>query len=294
VDSTAKVTTQCLNNNNFGNGISDIIFDGTSSYNALQTSLERNMSTGLTIRFNYTWSKCMADAADDLPGSESNGGNTTTPVLDHNAGRARCNFSGTNSANFTLNYVTPFGKMVNSRFAKALVSDWQISSLTTVTSGVPFGTSDGVSVARAEPTGAGNDHPSWAASSSLCPDPSPRGAVNKGNVLSYINTNCFAPAVPGYLGDVGSFVLTSPALVNTDVSLNRSFPLRREGMALQLRADMFNAFNRTNLGIPGAATIFVNRGSLLAPVLTPSTTAGQITNTLGTSRQFQISARFTF
>lgn len=294
VDCTPKVTTQCLNNNNFGNGISDIVFDGTSDYNALQTSLERNMSTGLTIRFNYTWSKCMADAADDLPGSESNGGNTTTPVLDHNAGRARCNFSGTNSANFTLNYVTPFGRMVSSRFAKALVSDWQISSLTTVTSGVPFGTSDGVSVARAEPTGAGNDHPNWAASSSLCPDPTPHGAVNKGNVLSYINTNCFAPAAAGYLGDVGSFVLTSPALVNTDVSLNRSFPLKREGMALQLRADMFNAFNRTNLGIPTAATIFVNRGSLSAPVLTPSTTAGQITNTLGTSRQFQISARFTF
>ena len=57
---------------------------------------------------------------------------------------------------------------------------------------------------------------------------------------------------------------------------------------------MFKAFNWTNLGIPAAATIFVNRGSLLAAVLTRSTTAGQINNTIGTSRQFQISARFTF
>jgi hypothetical protein len=57
---------------------------------------------------------------------------------------------------------------------------------------------------------------------------------------------------------------------------------------------MFNAFNRTNLGIPGGTTIFSNSGSLAAPAYSANKTAGQITSVIGTSRQFQLSARFTF
>ena len=61
----------------------------------------------------------------------------------------------------------------------------------------------------------------------------------------------------------------------------------RESMKLQLSADMFNTFNRTNLGIPLTTTAFIN-------ATTPNTSSGQILKTIGTSRQFQIGARFTF
>jgi hypothetical protein len=184
--------------------------------------------------------------------------------------------------------------MVTSRWAKALVSDWQISSLTTVGSGVPFGISAGVNIARAATSGAGNDHPSWAAPSALCPDPTPKGAINKHNPINYVNYNCFAPATLGYLGNVGSYPLTSPTTANTDVSLSRAFPVKWEQSKLELRVDMFNAFNRANLGIPAATTLFSNGGTNALPTFTPNTTAGQITSVIGTSRQLQLSARFSF
>jgi hypothetical protein len=294
VDCTPKITKSCLNNNNFGNGISNEIFDGTGSYNGLQTSLERRMTTGLTLRLNYTFSVCKATTPDDLAGSESNGGNTTSPVLDHTAGIGPCAFSGRHAVNFNLNYMVPFGRMVTTSWVKALASDWQISSLTTVGSGIPFGTSTGLNVARAAPTGAGNDHLDWAAPSAACPNPTPDGAINKHNANNYVNVACFAPAVAGYLGDVPSYALVSPSTWTTDISLSRSVPIKWEASKLELKVDMFNAFNRANLGIPGGTTLFSNGGSNAAPTFTPSSTAGQITSVIGTSRQLQISARFSF
>jgi hypothetical protein len=294
VDCTATIKSSCLNNNNFGNGISAEVFDGTGSYNGLQTSLERRMATGLTARLNYTFSVCKATTPDDLAGSESNGGNTTTPVLDHTAGIGPCAFSGRHAANFNLNYMVPFGRTVTTRWAKALVSDWQISSLTTVGAGIPFGMSTGLNVARAAPSGAGNDHPDWAAPSAACPNPTPDGAVNKGNVNNYVNVACFAPATAGYLGNVPSYALRSPTTWITDISLSRSVPIKWEASRVELKVDMFNAFNRGNLGIPGGTTLFTNGGTNAAPVFTSSSTAGQITSMIGTSRQLQISARFVF
>ena len=66
------------------------------------------------------------------------------------------------------------------------------------------------------------------------------------------------------------------------------------GLSLQLGADMFNAFNRSNLAAPSVTSIFINSGTPTAPNATYSPQAGQITSTLTSSRQFQLSARLAF
>jgi hypothetical protein len=109
--------------------------------------------------------------------------------------------------------------------------------------------------------------------------------------------NCLTPGTPGYLGDMGPLILTAPTTVNTDINLRRSFPIKyREGMVLQLSADMFNAFNRTNLAPPSSTTAFTATNTVGSPVIsaTPNATAGQITSTIGSSRQFQIDVRLLF
>jgi hypothetical protein len=81
-------------NPNFGNSVSGVFFDANSNYNSLQTALERRVSPGLFVRFNYTFSRCMEDVADDLAGSESNGGGaSSTPIRSHHFSRSRCAFS---------------------------------------------------------------------------------------------------------------------------------------------------------------------------------------------------------
>ncbi len=286
---TPTITKNCYINNNYGSAMGGILFDSNTFYNALQTALERRVTSGLYARFNYTYARCITDATDDLPGGDTIGGSATSePSLDHSAKRGRCSFMGTHAANFNLTYDFPFGKMVNSGFGKALVSDWQISSLTTVSSGSPFTITDGLNVSRTATSGAGADRPDYA------PGCNPQNVINHHDATNYFNASCFVLPPFGYLGDMGALALTGPTLVDTDISLKRVFPLKREGMFLEFRADMFNAFNHTNFADPAITTVFTNTGSATAPVATVNKTAGQIQSTVTTSRQGQFSLRFQF
>ena len=72
----------------------------------------------------------------------------------------------------------------------------------------------------------------------------------------------------------------------TDASINRRIRTG-EGMAFQVTADVFNIFNRTNFAAPASVNVFTATGAV-------NTTAGQITRTIGTSRQMQFGVRFEF
>jgi hypothetical protein len=284
----------CYNNPNWGNAVGGNITDGNSSYNALQVVAVRRMSPGLFTRFNYTFAKCIADSGDNLPGQYTNGGSAAFPLIfSHSAGRGRCAYLGTNSANFTLTYDTPWGRSSRSFLVKNVLSNWEITSQTLVSSGVPFTVTAGDNVSRYTTVGgAGADRPDWAAPSAACPDPSPNGAINKRNPINYVNQACFALAAPGYLGNVGPLVFTGPNTINTDVSLRKTIPLKREGMSFVFAADMFNAFNRTNFSAPTVLNSFTTSGAA-------NGTLGAINvnnpyATVTTSRQFQINGRFNF
>ena len=279
---TATTTTNCLNNNNFSAASTGVYFDANSNYNSLQVALERQVSNGLFIRFNYTWSKCFEDASDDLAGGESNGGGAAwSPTGNANANYHPCSFTGNNAANFSLNYDLPFGKMTSNKVVKQIASGWTINSLTSVFSGVPFDVREGVNTSRAASTGVGSGHPDWA------PGCNPQNIIKKGNTQNYIDKNCLVASTAGYLGDMAPLILNAPTTANTDISLRRMITLKyREGMNVLLSADMFNAFNRTNLASPASTTVFAGAAQ--------NSTLGQITSTVGSSRQFQIGVKMQF
>ena len=288
------IAPPCYNNPNWNNAVGGNVFDGNAHYNALQVTAERRVSPGLFLRFNYTYARCIADSGDNLPGQYTNGGSAAFPLIYiHNAGAGRCAYLGTNAANFTLTYDVPFGKMVSSAFAKAVIGGWQITSQTAVSSGVPFSVSEGFSQSRYTTAAvtAGGDRPDWAAPSAACPNPTPEGAINKRNPVNYVNSACFALAPQGFLGNVAPLVFTGPNLINTDISLRKTFRLA-ESKSIVLSADMFNAFNRTNFSAPTVLSAFTTAG-------VRNTQLGAINSnnpyaTVTTSRQFQINGRFVF
>jgi hypothetical protein len=293
-------TGPCYNNPNWANSITGNITDGNSYYNALQVVLQRPVSPGLFARFNYTFAECIADSGDNLPGQYTNGGSAAFPLItNHSAGRGRCSYLSTQSANFTLTYETHWGKSLNSAALRDVVAGWQLSSQTLVSSGIPFTVSSGTDsaryVANAGPNGAaGADRPDWAASSPACPNPTPQGAVGLHTVngtLIDLNPACFAIARPGYLGNVGPLVFRGPSTINTDLSLRKTIPVS-EGKTFTFSADMFNAFNRANFSVPTSLAVFGTTGSNVG-----NFGAINFNNpyaTVTTSRQFQISGRFAF
>jgi hypothetical protein len=101
----------------------------------------------------------------------------------------------------------------------------------------------------------------------------------------YINRAAFTPVpldpntrIAIRAGNVANGYLRNPATWTTDLSLSKNWRIR-EGLNLQIRADMFNGMNRVNYGGP---TTDIN-----------SATFGEI-NGAGGMRVVQLNSRFTW
>ena len=77
-------------------------------------------------------------------------------------------------------------------------------------------------------------------------------------------SSCFEVPAVGFFGNSGATVLNGPGLDNWDVGTEKSVPLAHEGMRLQFRAEMFNAFNHAQFQSPNgdAEQVRTSAGSL--------------------------------
>jgi len=117
---------------------------------------------------------------------------------------------------------------------------------------------------------------------------SPKTQVATG--VQLFNPEYFQQPEPGYAGNVGRDSITGPGFFDGDISLLKNTKFRKlgESTLLQIRADVFNVLNHTNLQLP-SGTVFTSS--------TPGAynIAGtQSTAILGSARQLQFSARLVF
>jgi hypothetical protein len=144
-----------------------------------------------------------------------------------------------------------------------VTAGWELLSISTISSGLPFTVYSGV-----QQTGAGSngvDRPDQIATPHLS---------TAGNW-----------AKPGIFGSLGRNTFRGPAYYDFDFSLIKDTPVgtRPAGGELfdvQFRAEFFNIFNIVDMGLP-ANTI---KGSGF----------GEISKTAGTSRQIQFSVKILF
>jgi hypothetical protein len=67
----------------------------------------------------------------------------------------------------------------------------------------------------------------------------------------YFNTSAFTSNPPGTFGNSGKNSFAGPPINTTDMGIVKNFPIT-EGVHLQFRWEMFNAFNHPNFGVPGS------------------------------------------
>ena len=254
--------------------------EGNSSYNALQLDLTRRLSRGLQFRAGYTWSKNL-DMNSGLTGAQAQ--NQAQMVMDQNDPRRDWGPSAlnvTSQSTISATWELPFGKgkkwMGNATgLGRMLVGGWQANTIATMLTGFPFTPQSG-----SNRSGDGNtknpDRPSL--------DPSFTGPVILGTQTQWFNPNAFVLPTVGTFGNVGRGTYTGPGLAEVDASMFKTVALS-ERMTLQFRAEVFNLFNRTNLGTPNA-TVF--SGTTLSP------SAGLITTRATTPRQVQFGLKLIF
>jgi hypothetical protein len=222
-----------------------------SSYNALEASLRKRFSHGLSFLASYTWSKAIDDVSSfNITGSASK------PVAGENdlaqdpfnlaAERGLSAFDARNRFVGSYDWALPFWTQGQNWYQKAL-GGWQLDGIATLMSGTPFTVFDSNDVSAQgsapEITGFSAQRPNLVGN----PNNGPR------TVKAWLNTGAFQrldlKANAGQFGTEGRNVNIGPAFADWDFATLKNFKVA-ESKQLQFRAELFNVLNRANFHLP--------------------------------------------
>ncbi len=222
----------------FGN-INYLTSRGDSNFNGLIARLEQRLSYGVSFLLAYMHGKSI----DDTPGTPYNVTPSRSSAEDPTNFWRERGLSGFDIRNrLVISPVCelPFGKgrkyLSQNKLASAIAGGWAVSGILTLQNGRPFTAL--VSKDNANVLGS-VDRPNIIGDGNAGPQ----------TVQQWINIGAFALAPAGTFGNGGRNNLIAPPFKNLDVAVSRLFPVR-ERLAIQFRAEAFNAFNHPNLDAP--------------------------------------------
>ncbi len=240
----------------FGNRVL-IATTAKANYNAGFVSLNRRFGGNTWLRnlqfgAAYTFSKLMSDNDESLGVAAITGGSPQIPQDFRNIDAEWSVSAFDRTHRFVVNYLfeVPTPGFARNSGLRHLFGGWQISGITSGTSGQPFTILTGLDT---NGNGAGGDRADINPSQPLIPDPVtgnlrtftapgrflvPRNAV--GNILTFSMANG---------GNIGRNTLRAPAFFNTNLGLQKRFNIT-ETVRGALRADFLNVFNQDDYGIP--------------------------------------------
>ena len=233
--------------------VGEIASIANSSYNALEASLRKRFSHGLSFLASYTWSHSIDDVSSfNITGSASQ------PVAGENdlaqdpfdlaAERGRSMFDSHHRFVLSYQWSLPFLQHSSSWYGHVL-GNWQLNGIMTAMSGGPFTVFDSNDVSlqgqAPEITGFSANRPNLIGN----PNSGPR------TPQEWFNVSAFQQLQPDPLGrfevfgDEGRNVVQGPGYVNWDASAFKNIRLT-ESKELQFRGELFNLLNHTNFRLP--------------------------------------------
>jgi hypothetical protein len=248
-------------------GINLLENSARSWYDAGYANVRRRFSGGWTFLANYTFAKSLSDAPD-----------FRSPMFESSIPQNNLNLSLEKGPacdirhRFSLSTVYDLPGLGRSGFARAVTHGWQLAAVYQAQSGFPLtisvfgdtansGTLLGENPIRANYTGQAVFGPGTRTAD------------------RWFNPAAFSTPAAFTFGNVGRNTVYGPGMQTLDVALHREFALT-EKLRFQIRGELFNALNHTNLGTPNR---FVN---------TPQ--FGTITEAATPGREVQLGARLSF
>jgi hypothetical protein len=262
-----------------GNGIGVNGYQGgDSSYNSLQTKVQKRLTSGFTFLSTFTWGKIMTDDGNPplgFVGTHLGGPQDWRNLqFEHSVSPQDVKYQFTGEVSYDL----PVGKgkqLSLNGISNVIAGGWTVNAIAYLSTGVPINS-----------PGSGNPNSLFFNQrADLVCNPA-QGAPH--TVNEWFTPNCFAePAsvlipgtAPAYLDNV-----RTRGARDLDLSIFKSFPLG-ETRSLRFDVSAYNVTNTPQYGYPNVTSV--------AEASIPGFNFGQITNTVNTPRQFQFGARFTF
>jgi len=236
-----------------------------SSYNALEASMRKRFSHGISFLASYTFSKSLDDAS-----SFNMTGSAAKPVAGENdlaqnpfdlgAERGRSLFDSRQRLVLSYQWSLPFWTRPHAWYEHVL-GNWQLNGITTLMTGTPFTVFDSTDVSlqggAPEITGFSSNRPNLVGN----PNSGPRTADEWFNLAAFQQLDPVINA--GQFGSAGRNIVEGPGYANWDFSAFKSIPVT-ESKNLQFRAEFFNIFNHTNFRLPDSDISSPNFGRIQA------------------------------
>ncbi len=213
---------------------------GNSNFHSMQVTLKKRFSQNGTLVAAYTWSKLISDGGDNAWDS-SGSRNFNCRACD----RSISPYHYPHRLVTTFTYELPFGKGKQfggswNGFVNAVLGQWQVNGIMTLSSGSPL---------QINTTG----NTSFSFGGGQRPDSTGADANLANPTLDrWFDTSAFKLPAQYTFGNVGRMHpnLRSDFVETLDMSVFKRFNLIGDRLALELRAESFNALNHPVFGSP--------------------------------------------
>lgn len=240
--------------------------DAEAEYNGLQMRAQNLDFYGMNVLATYTWSRCYdtrSSPATSTVGTEDQEPQNQNDRFDGEWGRCAIDFRHVMKMNAV--YRIPFGDRFSGS-ARLLLADWQIGVGVNLHTGGPFNV---ITSGNPANTSRGTIRPNLTGDPNL---PSDERTTDR-----WFNTSAFSAPPAFTYGNAPRNAVEGPGRKLVDLNLQKRVQVAGKG--LEVRVDMFNAFNTPQFNAPGRV------------LGTP--TFGRITSTAA-AREVQLGVRFTF
>ena len=235
---------------------------GTSNYNSLQTQVRFQNFHGLTSQVIYTWSHNLDEVTayrGALPQDNTN----------FKGDYSNSDFDSRNNFVTFVSYALPG----SSHGPRALSNGWTVNSLISLHGGQPFTVHASGDISG---TNEGNDRAVQVGDVH-------KGYQGKNPNANWLDPAAFADPAPGTFGTTRRNGYYGPGYSDVDFSVFKDTHIK-ERLTIQLRAEMFNLFNRTNFAPPGGGDVSAGGNFSLSDTIgdyngAPGIGAGEAFNT---------------
>ena len=213
----------------YGN-INQISSIGTANYNSLQAQLRINNYHGFTAQAVYTWSHNLDEVSQyrgTLPQDSTN----------FKGDYGNSDYDTRNNFTTYMSYEVP-----GSSHFKVLTQGWQANALMSFHGGQPFQIFANSDISG---TNEGLDRVNQIA-------PARTGTNGQSANAVWIDLSKFALAAPGSFGNLRRNQFFGPGFSDVDLSVFKNTKIG-EKVTVQLRAELFNVFNRNNFAPPSVS-----------------------------------------
>jgi hypothetical protein len=232
--------------------VADTDDGGTQSYNGLLLSLERRVTSGVSVNGNYTWSHCIGDYAD----VNSQGPAADETYLDptnRGADRGDCLSERRQVFNLTTLLETP---QFENTTLRRVFTGWRLSGIYKYATGTPLTVVTG---SNRSLTGTGLGGANNQRVNQVLPDV--YGDRSGRPLTNYLNAAAFALPALGTFGNMNRNTVRAPGTWSFDIALSRTVPVS-ENQRLEFRAEAFNVPNSFRPGVPNVTLTSAQFGQL--------------------------------